>query len=70
MNETPLFMNIASTKTIARKGLKEVVIKIRVQEKCISLQYYVLLLMLLNSLQCWSLKDSLKEESKIKLKNL
>ena len=68
MDETALFMNIASTKTIARIGSKEVVIKTHGQEKCMSLQYYVLLLMVLNYLQCWSLKDSLKEELKRKLK--
>ena len=55
MDETPLFMNIASTKTIARIGSKEVVIKTHGQGKCMSLQYYVLLLMALNYLQCWSL---------------
>ena len=33
MDETPLFMNIASTKTIARIGSKEVVIKTHGQEK-------------------------------------
>ena len=33
MDETPLFMNIASTKTIAGIGSKEVVIKIHGQEK-------------------------------------
>ena len=33
MDETPLFMNIASTKTIARIRSKEVVIKIHGQEK-------------------------------------
>ena len=32
MDETPLFMNIASTKTIARIGSKEVVIKTHGQE--------------------------------------
>ena len=33
MDETLLFMNIASTKTIARIGSKEVVIKTHGQEK-------------------------------------
>ena len=33
MDETPLFMNIASTITIARIGSKEIVIKIHGQEK-------------------------------------
>ena len=33
MDETPLFMNIASTKTIVRIGSKEVVIKNHGQEK-------------------------------------
>ena len=33
MDETPLFMNIASTRTIARIGSKEAVIKTHGQEK-------------------------------------
>ena len=48
MDETPLFMNIASTKTIAKVGSKEVVIRPTDKKKWISLQYYVLLLMVLN----------------------
>ena len=51
MDETPLFMNIVSTKTIAGIGSKEVVTKTHGKEKCMSLQYYVLLLMVLNYLQ-------------------
>ena len=34
MDETPIFMNIASTMTIARIESKEVVTKTHGQEKC------------------------------------
>ena len=63
-------MNIASTKIIARIGSKEVVIKNHGQEKCISLQYFVLLLMLLNYLQYWSLKTAWRKSREEKKKNL
>ena len=36
MNEIPLFMNIASTKTIARIGSKEVVIKTHGQKSALT----------------------------------
>ena len=59
-------MNIASPNTIAKILSKEIIIKTHEQEKCMSLQYYVLLLMLLNYLHCWSLRDSPKEAFKRK----
>ena len=68
MDETPLFLNIASTKTIARIGSKEVVIKIHGQQKVHVTAILCIIADAINYLQCWSLKDILKEESKRKLK--
>ena len=68
MYETPLFMSIASTKTIAKIGSKEVVAKTHGQEKV-----YVtsILCIIADSTKLPSILviiDSLKEESKRKLK--
>ena len=69
MNETPLFINIPTKKTIAKIGSKEVNIKTHGKEKFTLLQYCELLLMALSYHRCLCLKLHQEEELKKEFKN-